>query len=316
MRLAVLDVATLGADICLSEWKQFGKTIIFETSISNEILPKLQPCDIIVINKSKITEDVLKNLPNLKLICITATGFDNVDIEACRKHKVAVCNVKGYSTNSVAQVTVALALSLANHIPEYSRYVESGEYGKAGVQNCVTPVFNELSGKVWGIIGLGNIGKAVARVAKALGCRVLALKRTPDDEFECTDLDSILNTADIISLHLPLSDETYHLIGETELEKMNSSAILINVARGDIVDESAIVNAIKQNKIGGFATDVFSPEPLSKNSPLQQVLSYPNVLATPHMAWGAYESRMRCINEITKNIKAFLSGEKRNRVDL
>lgn len=316
MKLAVLDVATLGEDICLTEWEQFGEPIIFQTSISNEILPQLLPCEVMVINKSKITEDVLKRLPNLKLICITATGFDNVDISACKKHNVAVCNVKGYSTNSVAQVTVALALSLANHIPEYSNYVKSGDYGRAGVQNCVNPVFNELSGKVWGVIGLGNIGKAVARVASALGCKVLGFKRTPDDTFECADLKTILNESDIISLHLPLTDKTFHLIGENELNQMKKSAILINVARGDIVDEAALVNAIKQNKIGGFATDVFSPEPLSENAPLQQILTYPNVIATPHMAWGAYESRMRCINEITKNIKAFLSGEIRNRVDL
>lgn len=316
MRLAVLDTATLGSDICLTEWEQFGELKIFKTSISNELLPELFDCEVIVINKSKITKDILKKLPKLKLICITATGFDNVDTVACKDCGVAVCNVKGYSTNSVAQVTVTLALSLVNHIFEYCDYVKSGRYGAAGVQNCVSPVFNELNGKVWGIAGLGNIGKAVAHVAKALGCEVIALKRTPDDEFNCADLNTLLEKSDILSLHLPLSDETYHLIGEAELKKAKPNLVLINVARGDIVDETAVVNAIKQKRIGGFATDVFSPEPLSQNSPLQQVLSYPNVIATPHMAWGAYESRMRCISEITENIKAFFSGEIRNRVDL
>lgn len=316
MKIVVLDAATLGADICLEEWKQLGELTVYSTTPPELLADRLRDCEIAILNKLKVDSALLDKLPKLRLICITATGYDNVDIEACRSRGIAVCNVKGYSTDSVAQVTLAIALSLITHLPEYAECVNSGAYTSNGIPNCLEPVFHEISGKTWGIAGLGKIGKQVARVALAMGCNVLAYKQTPICEFNCVDLKTLCQKSDILSLHLPLSEQTHGCIGENEIRLMKKDAILINMARGAIIDEAAVVKAIEENRIGGFGTDVFSPEPLAIDSPIQRILNRSNVIATPHMAWGAYEARTRCISEITENIKAFFRGEIRNRVDI
>lgn len=316
MKIVVLDAATLGSDICLEEWKQLGELTVYSTTPPELLAERLKDCEVAILNKSKIDSALLEKLPKLKLISITATGYDNVDINACRSRGIAVCNVKGYSTHSVAQVTLAIALSLITHLPDYAECVNSGAYTSAGIQNCLEPVFHEINGKTWGIAGLGGIGKQVARVAMAMGCDVLAYKQTPIDEFTCVDLKTLCQKSDILSLHLPLSEQTRGCIGENEIKLMKKDAILINMARGAIIDEAAVVKAIEENRLGGFGTDVFAPEPLTKDSPLQRILNRSNVIATPHMAWGAYESRMRCISEITENIKAFYRGDIKNRVDI
>ncbi len=314
MKLVVLDAATLGADICLSQWEKFGTLNVYQTTPDDLLLERLQDCEIAILNKIVIDGALLQKLPKLKLICITATGFDNVDIAACKDGGVTVCNVTGYSTHSVAQVTLAMAFSLMTHLSEYAACVRSGEYTKSGVQNRLEPVYHEMYGKTWGIVGLGNIGSQVAAVAKAMGCNVVCHKRTPDAELPTLPIDELCKISDIISVHLPLTDATKHIIGENQLAIMKPDAILINVARGAVVDEAAAVNAIEQGKLGGFGTDVYTPEPLSAESPLWRVLDRQNVIATPHMAWGAFESRMRCINKITKNIEAFLEGTPRNKI--
>ncbi len=316
MKIVVLDAATLGADVTFEKWEALGQLTVYSTSPAETVISRLKDCQIAILNKVKITQDIIAKLPNLKLICITATGFDNVDIAACRERGIAVCNVKGYSTHSVAQVTVALVLSLMTKLSAYHDYVLSGEYTDGGIQNCLTPVFHELHGKTWGIVGLGNIGIQVSKVANAFGCRVLCYKRTPSSICECVTLSKLLKESDIVTLHLPLSEETKGIIGEAELKSMKSSAILINAARGAITDENAVATAIKEGIIGGFASDVYSVEPLEKDSPLQQIKHLPNVILTPHMAWGAYEARIRCIDEIAQNIAAFYKGETRNRVDI
>lgn len=315
MRLVVLDAATLGKDVSLREWEQFGQLTVYETTSPDQMLERMSGHAVVILNKAVVEDALLSKLPELKLICITATGYDNIDIAACRKRGIAVCNVTGYSTHSVAQVTLAMALSLMTHLPEYAESVRSGLYTAAGVQNRLEPVYHEFCGKTWGIVGLGNIGRQVARVADAMGCRVIGYKRKPDDIYPVLPLQALCKTADIISVHLPLTPETNHIIGAAELAVMKRDAILINVARGAVVDEAAVVTALERGELGGFGTDVYAPEPLQKRSPLWRVLDRPNVLATPHMAWGAYESRMRCIHEITENIKAFFRGETRNRVD-
>lgn len=314
MNLVVLDAATLGADISLLEWEKFGTLNIYQTTPKDLLFERLKDCDVAILNKIVIDKTLLEKLPKLKLICITATGFDNVDIAACKDMGIAVCNVIGYSTHSVAQVTLSMALSLMTHLEEYAECVRSGEYTKSGVQNRLEPVYHELYGKTWGIVGLGNIGSQVAAVAKAMGCNVVCHKRTPDAEIPTLPIDDLCKISDIISVHLPLTQSTKHIIGENQLAIMKPDTILINVARGAVVDESAVANAIEQGKLGGFGTDVYNPEPLSSESPIWRVLDKKNVIATPHMAWGAFESRMRCISEITKNIEAFLEGAPRNRV--
>ncbi len=314
MKITVLDAATLGSDVSFEKWEALGELKVYATTAAEEVINRLRGSDVAILNKVKITAEVVSALPKLKLICVTATGYDNIDLSACKEKGVAVCNVKGYSTHSVAQVTITLALALMTHLSEYRGCVKSGDYTKSGIQNRLTPVFHELYGKTFGIIGLGNIGKQVARVAEAFGCKVLCFKRTPDPEFNCVDLETLLKQSDIITLHLPLSNETKHIIGKKELSLMKSSAILINAARGAVTDEAAVADAIESGSIGGFATDVYSVEPMEENSPLQKIKDLDNVILTPHMAWGAYESRVRCIEEIAENITSFSKGEQRNRI--
>lgn len=314
MKITVLDAATLGSDVTFEKWESLGELEIHNTTQASEVISRLRESDVAILNKVKITREVVAATPNLKLICVTATGYDNIDLEACKRKGIAVCNVKGYSTHSVAQVTLTLALALMTHLSEYSNAVKSGEYTKSGVQNKLIPVFHELYGKTFGIVGLGNIGKQVAQVAKAFGCRVLCFKRTPDPEFNSVDLKTLLKESDIVTLHLPLSDVTKHIIGKEELSLMKKTAILVNAARGAITDEAAVTEAIENGIIGGFATDVYSVEPMEENSPLQKIKDFDNVILTPHMAWGAYESRVRCIDEIAQNITSFFNGEQRNRV--
>jgi len=314
MKIVVLDAATLGEDLDLSPFSDLGETDIFQSTKPEEVEKRLCDCDVAVLNKVKINDENLKSAKNLKIICITATGFDNVDLEACKKHGIAVCNVKGYSTDSVAQTTVGLVLSLAMHISWYGNYVKNGAYTKSGVQNCLSPVFYELRGKTWGIVGYGNIGRQVAKIAEAFGCEVIAFSRTKKEGVECVGLDELLKKSDIVSLHLPLSEETKGIIGEKELKIMKKSAILVNVARGAVTDEKAVAEAVKNGEIAAFGTDVYSVEPIQKENPIWEIKDNENVILLPHLAWGALEARERCRDEIILNIKDFYNGKERNRL--
>ena len=314
MNITVLDAATLGEDVTFEKWEALGNLTVYKYTYASEVVPRLKDSDIAIINKVKMTDEVIKSLPKLKLICVTATGYDNISLSACKERGVALCNVKGYSTHSVAQVTMALVLSLMTHLDEYCDSVKNGEYQNSGIENRLTPVFHELYGKTFGIVGLGNIGRQVARIAEAFGCNVLCFKRTPDQNYCCVDLETLLKNSDIVTLHLPLNDQTEKIIGEKELSLMKPNAILVNVSRGAVTDEKAVAEALKNHTIGGFATDVYSVEPMENISPLNEIKDFENVLLTPHMAWGAYESRIRCINEIAENIAAYIKNERRNRI--
>ena len=314
MNITVLDAATLGEDVTFEKWEALGNLTVYKYTYASEVVPRLKDSDIAIINKVKMTDEVIKSLPKLKLICVTATGYDNISLSACKERGVALCNVKGYSTHSVSQVTMSLVLSLMTHLDEYCDSVKNGEYQNSGIENRLTPVFHELYGKTFGIVGLGNIGRQVARIAEAFGCNVLCFKRTPDPNYCCVDLETLLKNADIVTLHLPLNDQTEKIIGEKELSLMKPNAILVNVSRGAVTDEKAVAEALKNHTIGGFATDVYSVEPMENISPLNEIKDFENVLLTPHMAWGAYESRIRCINEIAENIAAYIKNERRNRI--
>ena len=315
MKITILDAATLGEALDFSVLERFGEVVLYDNTPAELVAERLHDTDIAIINKIKIHENILQHTKNLKLVCVFATGYDNVDLTACRAHGVGVCNVKGYSTHSVAQLTVLMALTLLNKIGAYTDFVKDGGYLAAGVPNRLTPIFHELYGKTWGIVGAGAIGGQVAKVAEAFGCKVLAYKRTPTAEFDCVSLDELLRQSDIVSLHTPLNDGTRGLIGARELGRMKSDAILINVARGAVTDEGAVADAVLDGRIGGFATDVYSAEPFPADHPMARLLHCDNVMLTPHMAWGALEARVRCLDEIVMNIEAFLKGEKRNRVD-
>ncbi len=314
MNIVILDYATLGYDLDLSPAEKFGTVIKYETTHQEDAKERVKDAHIVIVNKIKMNETVLSGAKNLKLICETATGFDNIDIEYCKKMGIAVANTPAYSSPCVAQVTVSMVCSLITHLTEYERCVSSGAYTDGGVANCLIPVYNELCGRTWGIIGYGNIGKAVGRVAEAFGCRVIVNKRTPSDSCECVDVDTLCRESDIISIHCPLSPETRNLIDERRFSLMKKDAIVINVARGAVWDENAAANAIKNGKIGGLGCDVFSTEPFSKDHPFYEIKSLDNVILTPHMAWGSFESRTRCFSTVISNIENYLNGTPSNLV--
>lgn len=316
MRISVLDAETLGADLSLRPLEELGECSIHGSTRPVEVEERIADCDVAVLNKIRLNESNLKNASNLKLICVAATGYDNIDISYCRDHGIAVCNVEGYSSHSVAQLTLAMVLSLSTHLDEYNGFVKSGAYSESGVANKLTPVYHELYGKTWGIVGFGNIGMEVGNVAKALGCKLLVCKRQPVDGFDCVDIDTLCRESDIITIHTPLNDSTRNLINKERIVLMKKDVILVNAARGAVTDERAVADAVKNGLIGAFGTDVYSQEPFDKSHPFYIIKDFPNVCLTPHMAWGAYESRRRCLNEIVSNIKEFFSGGTKGRVDL
>ena len=220
MKISILDIATLGDDLNFDAIHSLGDVTVYDITKQEDVVDRIKDVEVLILNKVKLNKTNLPYAEKLKLICITATGFDNVDLEYCREHNIAVCNVAGYSTDSVVQLTVAMAFSLATNLDAFDGYVKSGRYTESGVFNCVKPVFREMSALTWGVVGLGNIGKKVADIAKTMGCRVLAYKRTAVDDYCCVDIDTLCRESDIISIHTPLSDETYHLINEERLSMM------------------------------------------------------------------------------------------------
>ena len=254
MKISILDASTLGEDISLDLFSKFGEVRVYSNTAPEEIADRVSDADVVITNKLKLGENNLSGAKSLKLICVTATGFDNIDLAYCRAHGIAVCNVVGYSTQCVAQVTVSMALSLITHLPEYTAYVRDGRYTNGGRANCLTPIYHEISGKTWGIVGFGNIGGQVGAVAKALGCRVLVNKRTPVDGWECVDFDTICRESDILSIHTPLNEGTRNLLDRDHIAMLKRDAIVINVARGAVTDEAALADAILEKKIDFFKT--------------------------------------------------------------
>lgn len=314
LNIVVLDAATLGEDLSLAPLEALGSVTVYQTSPAETVRERVSGADAVILNKVRMGDaQIPTNGHAPKILCIAATGYDNIDLDICRARGVAVANVKGYSSNSVAQITVGLVLSLACHLPAYCAATADGSYTRGGNANMLTPVYHELAGMTWGIVGAGKIGSRVADVARAFGCRVLIHRRTPDDA--CVSLDVLLAESDIVTVHTPLTPETRGLLGKEALGRMKDGAILVNMARGAVTDEAAVAEAIQSGKLGGFGCDVFSVEPFGMDHPFYALRNRANVLLTPHMSWGAYEARARCLNEMIANIRAFMAGERRNRVD-
>ena len=314
MKIVLLDTATLGEDIDLSPITSLGEAVEYKNTSPEQISERLKGANVAVLNKLKLNASNLSEAKDLKLICVAATGYDNIDTEHCRAHGIALCNVPGYSTDSVAQITLAMALSLVSHLEEYNHFVHSGDYTTSGIANRLTPIYHELSSMTWGIVGGGAIGSRVARVAEAMGCRVLICRRKPDDRYEQADIDDICRRSDIISLHVPLTDETRGLISRERIASMRRGAILINVARGAVTDEQALADAIETGHLGGLGIDVYSKEPFGTDHPFYRILGRENVCLTPHMAWGSAESRARCVATMAENITRFFAGNAQNRI--
>lgn len=315
MKIVVLDAATLGTDTDLSPLFACGDVTVYPGTAPEEIAARTADTDVIVSNKLKLNRSNLEDAKNLKLICLTATGYDCVDTAYCRERGIGVCNVPGYSTQSVAQLTLTLALALTAHLSSYREFVHTGGYTRSGVANSLEPVWHELYGKTWGVVGGGNIGQQVARVAEAFGCRVLMCRRNPDPRYENVDIDTLCERADVISIHVPLTEQTRGMIGQAQIRRMQSHAVLVNVARGAVTDEAALADAVLEGRIAGLGVDVYSVEPFGEDHPFQRILDRENVILTPHMAWGAYETRNRCVAMVAENIEAWKAGGVKNRVE-
>ncbi len=314
MKIVMLDAGTLGADLDLSPVTSLGEVDVYTASAPYEVVSRLAGADVAVLNKVKMTREVLEALPALRLICVTATGYDNIDLDCCRERGVTLCNVPAYSTDSVAQVTVAMALSLATHLPAYRAHVHEGSYTASGVANHLIPVYHELSSMTWGVVGGGNIGGRVAAVAAALGCRVLVTRRRNDPVYQTVDIDTLVRESDIISIHLPLTEDTRGMIDATRIAAMKKGAIVINVARGAVTDEEALARAVEAGQLGGLGIDVFTTEPFGADHPFSRILDRENVLLTPHMAWGSFEARTRCLATVAENITRFFAGNVQNKI--
>lgn len=313
-RIVVLDAGTLGDDLSLIPLEAEGEVTVYRVSPPETVRERITGADAVILNKVKIGEDQLPDEGAPGIICVAATGFDNIDLEACRRHGVAVANVRGYSSESVMQVTVGLVLSLITHLPAYCAATADGSYTRGGNANMLAPSYHEIAGLTWGVVGAGRIGSRVADVARALGCRVLTNRRHPDGV--SVDLETLLRESDIVTVHTPLTPETRGLIGEAEIALMKDGVIFVNMARGAVTDETAVAAAVEAGKIGALGCDVYSAEPFPESHPYYAIRDRENVLLTPHMSWGAYEARARCLNEMILNMRAFFAGEERNRVDI
>lgn len=313
-----MEADTLGEDVDLSIYSELGEVTMYHKSEPNENANRVKDADIIIANKISMNEELLRDAKNLKLICLSATGTNNIDFNYMKERNIAVANVKGYSTKSVVQHTFALLFYVYEKLNFYDQFVKSEQYTKLDVFSCFDKKFNELDGKTWGIIGLGEIGRGVADIAKAFGCNVIYYStsgKNNNGAYEQVDFDTLLSTSDIISIHAPLNDATKNLINADALNKMKESAVLLNLGRGPIVNEADLADALESGKIAGAGLDVLSVEPMLSTNPLIRIKDSTKLIVTPHIAWATVEARTRCVKEIYLNIKAYLNGEKRNIVE-
>lgn len=319
MRVVILDAKTLGDDIQLGIFEQFGDLEIYPTTDPSQLIERIQYADIIITNKVVIDREAINSARNLKLICVAATGYNNVDVFYAKEKGIAVTNVAGYSTESVVQTTFGMLFYLLMHLRYYDDYVKSGSYAMSDIFTHLGKPFWEIYGKRWGIIGLGTIGRRVAQVAESFGCDVIYYSTSGverEEKYPRYPLDELLKTSDIISIHAPLNEKTKNLITIKELGMMKKNAILLNLGRGGIVNERDLALAVDSDLIGGAGLDVLEKEPIDPENPLLKVKNKEKLLITPHIAWTSVEARKRLINEIAENIRAFLNGAVRNRVDL
>lgn len=313
MKIVILDRDTLG-DVDLTCIENLGQTVVYGSTPQDLSAERLIDADVVILNKVKLNESNLKEAKNLKLICVTATGYDNIDLEYCKKAGIALCNVPGYSTDSVAQVSVAAALMLVNKLITYRNFVHSGQYTKAGIANKVSPSFNEISSLKWGVVGGGNIGMKVADIAASFGGEVFVCRRKQEGIYPLMNIDTMCKECDIITIHTPLNDSTKNLISKERIASMKQGVIIVNTARGAVCDEAALADAVKSGKIGGLSVDVYSKEPFDENHPYNEILKNENVVLLPHMAWAARQSRQRCLDIISVSIQKFFSGTPQHRI--
>ena len=315
MKIVILERNSVGTDVSVDSISEYGETTVYRNTTAEDVAERIKDAQIIVANKVPLNESTLKDAKDVKLICEFATGYDNVDLNYCKSRGIKVANVVNYSTDAVAQHTFAMCLYILEKLRHYDEYVKSGEYAAQDRFSNFDLPYTELAGKTWGIIGMGNIGKKVAEIAKAFGCRVIFYSvtgRSSCTEYERVDFDTLLKESDFLSLHCPLSDITRNLINLDALKKMKKTAILLNVARGPVVNGEDLYTALTENYILGAGLGVTGTAPMQDRNPLSRIKDSNRLIITPHMAWASIEARTRCVSETCKNIEAFLKGEDRN----
>jgi len=316
MKAVFLDFATLGPGLDVSGLRNlFSDLQVFDVTEASQIAERVQGAEFILINKVRLTGDILRSSPKLKFIGLTATGTDNVDLEVAERSGVAVCNIRAYCTQSIAEHVFGGLLNLTHSLGQYNAAVRAGEWQKSADFCLIIYPIRELSAMTLGIVGYGNLGKGVANVARAFGMEVNISARPGADTVDDgrVSFDETLRRSDVISLHCPLNDDTVGLFGKSEFEKMKSDAILINTARGGLVDSAALVAALRNGDIAAAAVDVLPQEPPVEGDPL---LNYygPNLMMSPHVAWASNEARQAAVDQLTACVIAFLEGEELNRV--
>ncbi len=316
MNIVVLERNSVGPDIPVDCFYELGNVTCYRNTVTiEEVKERVKDADIIVANKSPMCEESLKDAPNVKMICEFATGYDNCDLAYCKSRGIRVTNVVDYCSAMVAQHTFALALALSQKLPHYDNYVKSGAYSAQDRFSNFDIPFYELEGKTWGIVGMGNIGKRVARIATAFGCKVIfhsVTGKSTVTEYPQVDKDTLLQECDFLSLHCPLSELSRNFIDKEALAKMKPTAYLVNVARGPVVNNTDLYEALEAGEIAGAGLDVLEKEPLQLSNPLSKIKDSNKLIITPHLAWGSVEARMRCVEGVYENIKAFQRGEERN----
>ncbi len=316
MKLVVLDgYAANPGDVSWEEFRALGDLTVYDRTAPEETIDRIGDSEIVLLNKTPLGADVFSACKNLRLVSVLATGYNIVDTQAARAHGVTVCNVPGYSTGAVAQMTFALLLEITQQVGLHSAAVFAGDWQRSPDFCFWNKPLTELAGKTMGLIGYGAIGQAVGNIALAFGMKLLVTARhekpVPDGA-EFVDLDALLRRADIVSLHCPQTAENRRMINADALAKVKDGAILLNTARGGLIDEQAVADALKTGKLAAFGADVVSQEPISADNPL---LAAPNCFLTPHIAWAPYETRLRLHRITAENVRAFLEGKPQNVVN-
>lgn len=309
MNIVLLDGQTLGEDLDLSSLLQFGTLKNYESTLSEETLERIDGADIVITNKVVITKEMMSKSPNLKLICIAATGMNNVDLEAAEALNIMVKNVSGYSTPSVVQHTFTMALYLLEKLSYYNRVVKKGTWSRQELFTDVSQPVSEIAGKKWGVIGLGTIGKEVAQIATAFGATVDYYSTSGQNkinDYHHSELDDLLSECDIISIHAPLNEQTHNLINASNLIHLKEGAILLNLGRGGIINEDDLAVELDRREIYA-GLDVLVKEPIDLKNPLMKLQHDDRLLITPHVAWASIEARERLLEGIVENIRTFLA---------
>lgn len=309
MKIVFLDSKTIGEDIDLSGYDSLGEVLKYPFTAADEVALRVQDADIIILNKVMVNEQTIGSAPKLKLVCVTATGTDNLDKDFLAKRGIAWRNVAGYSTDSVAQHTFSMLFYLLGKSRYYDEYVKNEHYVNDTVFTHFSERFHELCGQTWGIIGLGAIGRRVSAIAAAFGVKVIYFSASGQPSqagYTQVDFDTLLSDSDIISIHAPLNEHTKGMLDHTAFEKMKSSCILLNLGRGPIVNEAALADALNENKIAAAGLDVLSSEPMREDNPLLVIKDSRKLFITPHIAWASVEARTRLMNIILCQIKEFL----------